>query len=82
MAIRFLPENWTPILEVEYLLGLIIFLEIYAAYKNNMMVDHRAHLGGYATGYAAALAMKHRAKRRKELNVSAYRSLNQGILVK
>jgi membrane associated rhomboid family serine protease len=31
-----------------------------------MKIDHAGHLGGYATGILAALAIKHRARQRKE----------------
>jgi len=42
-------------------------------------IDYWAHLGGYATGWAGAMVLKHRARRRKELEAERRQKLGLGV---
>ena len=70
--------NWIPIPAI-LVVGVVV--DIIGACKGRFglggwwRIDNVGHLGGYASGIVAALAIKHRARRRKETHEMKEESL-------
>lgn len=75
----FPPENW-PSISATMFLALMIAMEILSmrAKKSVMLVDHWAHLGGYASGIVAAQLLNLRIRRKREAEKE--RRKNLGML--
>jgi rhomboid-like protein len=75
----FPPENWPSISAMGFLI-LLISLDIIGLTRLNKVVsvDHWAHLGGYASGIAAAEMLNIKARERKALE--AERRKNMGVI--
>ncbi|MCJ1399915.1 hypothetical protein MMC11_003118 [Xylographa trunciseda] len=64
--IRFLPPELGPIISLNLLLVVLVGAEIVGIIRGYRRIDHWAHLGGYASGFAGAQALKYRARKKRE----------------
>ncbi|MCJ1383251.1 hypothetical protein MMC17_006889 [Xylographa soralifera] len=64
--IRFLPPELGPIISLNLLVILLVGAEIMGIIRGYRRIDHWAHLGGYASGFAGAQALKYRARKKRE----------------
>jgi rhomboid-like protein len=74
----FPPENWPSISAMGFLILLISLDIIGLTSKKVVNIDHWAHLGGYASGIAAAEMLKVRSRQRKASD--AERRKNMGVI--
>ncbi|MCJ1396670.1 hypothetical protein MMC18_009562 [Xylographa bjoerkii] len=65
-GIRFLPPELGPIISLNLLLIVLVGAEIMGIIRGYRRIDHWAHLGGYASGFAGAQALKYRARKKRE----------------
>ncbi|MCJ1287861.1 hypothetical protein MMC26_007213 [Xylographa opegraphella] len=64
--IRFLPPELGPVISLNLLVIVLVAAEILGIIRGYRSIDHWAHLGGYASGFAGAQALKYRARKKRE----------------
>ncbi|MCJ1338223.1 hypothetical protein MMC09_003509 [Bachmanniomyces sp. S44760] len=74
MNILFLPPDLVPAIPANFILSLLITIEILAILRGSRKVDNRAHLGGYLAGIAGANLIRKQREQQRQAEIEIERT--------